>query len=394
MKQQRRAIFTSILIFSLIMGASAQEAPKKLSLHGYIKDMQTLWVNENAQALLGDEWITETLLHNRLNFKWYTSSSVTTVVEARNRFIYGEFVENFPDYASYIDTDYGYFDLSTNLMNEKNYLFHTMIDRAYVDYVQGDWQLTVGRQRVNWGIGLVWNPNDVFNTFSYFDFDYEERPGTDAIKVTYYPNYTSSADLVYELGETWDKSAIAGQYRFNKWNYDFQVLGGMVKTDWVLGAGWTGDISGAGFRGEMTWFHPRENFADTSGIFVATIGGDYTWKSGLYVHGSFLFNSNGATGDAGGFNYLMGQQISAKMLSPAKYSTFGQVNYPFTPLINGGISAIFNPSDHSVFAGPSVDISISNNTQLLINTQLFFGEAGTEFGNYGQFFFARFKHSF
>lgn len=33
---------------------------------------------------------------------------------------------------------------------------------------------------------MAWNPNDWFNTYNYFDFDYEERPGTDAIRVRVY----------------------------------------------------------------------------------------------------------------------------------------------------------------------------------------------------------------
>ena len=36
---------------------------------------------------------------------------------------------------------------------------------------------TAGRQRINWGQTFVWNVNDVFNAYSYFDFDYKERPG-------------------------------------------------------------------------------------------------------------------------------------------------------------------------------------------------------------------------
>jgi hypothetical protein len=64
---------------------------------------------------------------------------------------------------------------------------------AYLDYTAGKWQFRVGRQRINWGVNLVWNPNDVFNSFSYFDFDYEERPGSDAVRVQYYTGTTSSA---------------------------------------------------------------------------------------------------------------------------------------------------------------------------------------------------------
>ena len=117
-----------------------------------------------------------------------------------------------------------------------------------------------GRQRVNWGVNLVWNPNDVFNTFSYFDFDYEERPGTDAVRVQYYTGVTSSAELVYKMGKKCQRNGFGRLVSFHhNWNYDFQFLGGWVGTDFVAGTGWSGDIRGAGFRGEITQFVPRKS---------------------------------------------------------------------------------------------------------------------------------------
>ena len=38
-------------------------------------------------------------------------------------------------------------------------------------------------------MNLVWNPNDLFNAFSFVDFDYEERPGSDALRIQKYTGY-------------------------------------------------------------------------------------------------------------------------------------------------------------------------------------------------------------
>ena len=119
-------------------------------------------------------------------------------------------VKKFPDYEQMIDEEGGYFDLGTVLISADGWFLHSAIDRAWVDYTLGKLQVRAGRQRINWGVNLVWNPNDIFNTFSYFDFDYEERPGTDAVRVQYYTGTTSSAELVYKPGPNRTRSALAG----------------------------------------------------------------------------------------------------------------------------------------------------------------------------------------
>ncbi len=379
----------AILLFLQAFPLQGQEKEKKIAVSGYIKDMQTLWIPKNQ-----NNWTTDNLLHNRLNLRYFTTHNITTVIEARNRFMWGELVEVTPDSLLNLNEDKGFFDLSETISSDESYVLHTMIDRAYIDFTFNKLQITAGRQRINWGMNLIWNPNDVFNTYSFFDFDYEERPGTDAIRAIYYPGYTSSVEIAYQYAEKYEEMALAGLYKFNKWNYDFQFLGGYVRSDYILGTGWSGQIAGGGFRGEATYFYPQKSFSDTSGIFSASISGDYTFSNSLYIHSALLFNSDGTTGKAGALNILNAEELSAKQLSAAKYSIFGQASYPITPLINTNLSCIYNPTDNSVFTGPTFTFSLANNLEWMLAGQLFFGEPNTEFGNYGKLFFARFRFSF
>jgi hypothetical protein len=303
-------------------------------------------------------------------------------------------VRKFPDYKEMIDQDNGYFNLGTIIASGDSWFLHSAIDRAYIDYTKGKWQFRVGRQRINWGVNLVWNPNDIFNTFSYFDFDYEERPGIDGVKIQYYSGVTSSAELVYKVGRNNDESAVAGMYRFSKFNYDFQTLGGWVGKDFVLGGGWAGDIKGGGFRGEFSYFIPREKDNGSEEAFVASVSGDYTMKNSLYLHTGILFNSNGATGKAGSTRGVFDQNLTAKMLSMGMFNLFGQISYPFTPLLSGYFSTIINPCDGSSYLGPSIIYSLTNNLELMVTGQLFLGQSGTEYGDYGRFFYGRVKWSF
>lgn len=389
----REYLFTSSMIILLAffpLQAFVQES--KVSLNGYVKELYMFYSPEIPIPGTDLDYLATNIIHNRLNFKWYTSKKLTTVVEMRNRLIFGNLVKEFPDYMATIDVDNGLMDLSWISAQSTNWFVHSMIDRAYLDYSSGKWQVRVGRQRVNWGVNLVWNPNDIFNTFSYFDFDYEERPGTDAIRVQYYTGVTSSAELAYKPGRNNARTAFAGMYRFAKWNYDFQFIGGQAGNDWIVGGGWAGDIRGAGFRGEITHFEPRNNFSTRA--TVASISADYTFQNSWYIHSSLLYSSNGKTGKAGGMNVLFNPEMSAKQLSFARYSLFGQVSKPITPLLSGSFSGIVNPSDGSFYVGPALTYSILNNLELMLTGQLFFGDSGTEFGDIGQIAFGRLKWSF
>lgn len=400
MRQRRRnALYNKIrcrnsllLVFCLILSKQAYVQESKITLNGYVKELYMYYSPEISLpgAKLDDLWINN--IHNRLNFKWYTTSKLTTVVEIRNRLIFGNLGKDFQAYKKTVDFDNGLVDLSWILAQDDSWFLHSMIDRAFLDYSSGKWQVKVGRQRVNWGVNLVWNPNDIFNSFSYFDFDYEERPGTDAVRIQYYHGVTSSAELVYKPGRDNAHTSLAGMYRFSKWDYDFQFLAGQAGNDWVAGAGFSGDIRGAGFRGEITHFEPRNDHSFRA--TVASVSADYTFSNSWYIHSSVLFNSEGKTGKAGGMNVLFNPDLSAKQLSFARYSVFGQVSKPITPLFTGSFSGIVNPSDQSFYIGPSLAYSLLENLELMLTGQLFFGHSGTEFGDIGQIAFGRLKWSF
>jgi hypothetical protein len=332
-------------------------------------------------------------IHNRLNFKWFATDKLTFDLEMRNRLFFGQMVKKFPAYEEMINQDGGFIDMGVIVVSADSWFLHSSIDRAWIDYTFNKLQARIGRQRINWGINLVWNPNDIFNTFSYFEFDYEERPGTDGVKLQYFTGETSSAELIYKIGHNKDESAVAGMFRFTEFKTDFQVLGGWMGKDYVLGGGWSGDIKGGGFRGEVSWFIPRENDNGSYEAVVASVSGDYFLKNSLYLHAGVLYNSHGTTGDAGGRSFFS-PDISAKMLSFGRYNLFEQISYPFTPLFSGSFSSMLNPCDGSFFIGPTLTYSLSNNWELMVNGQLFYGDEGTEYGDYGKAIYGRVRWSF
>ena len=385
-----------LLLLILLITTNVAVSQSKLSFNGYLKELSMYYKPVEAIPVSTTDSLNYLFLnqiHNRLNFRWDATSKLVFDLEIRNRLFFGQMVKKFPAYKEMINQDGGFIDMGVVVVSADSWFLHSSIDRAWVDYTWNKWQFRVGRQRINWGFNLVWNPNDIFNTFSYFEFDYEERPGTDGVKIQYYTGETSSAELVYKIGHNPDETAVAGMYRFAKFNTDFQLLGGWMGKDYVLGGGWSGDIKGGGFRGEVSWFIPRESNNGSYAAVVASISGDYFLKNSLYLHGGILYNSHGTTGDAGGRSFFA-PDISAKMLSFGRYNLFGQISYPFTPLFSGSFSSMLNPCDGSFFLGPTLTYSLSNNWELMVNGQLFYGDDGTEYGDYGKAIFGRVRWSF
>lgn len=362
---------------------------KSFMLKGYLKFMHTLWVPDHRTL-----WLTDNLFHNRFNLSWYITPTAALHGSIRNRFMYGDIVALYQGQTGIPDQHPGYFNLSKELLSDTSYILHSEIDRLYFDYTKGNLNITVGRQRINWGTNLVWNPNDLFNVYSYFDFDYEERPGTDAIRLQYYTGYASSYELVYKIDNKFDKMSMAGLYKFNRWGYDFQLLGGKAESDVVAGIGWTGSVYGAAFRGEATWFRDIEHFTDTISQVVASVSADYTFRNSLYLQTGVLYNSNGSNEKAGDINLLMSQPLSAKMLTRSRYNLFAQIMIPVSPLLIANMASIINPCDGSWFISPTIQYSLAEDLELSAVGQLFFGEKKSEFGNYGKLFFLRFRRSF
>lgn len=393
MKSLKPISFTIIYLLIVILGF-AQDTPKKLLFSGYLQNLNTVFI-ENTKS----EWYTTGSIYNRLNLQWYPNQNWTFSIAARNVFTYGQMLyAYYPYYSDLLVYDEGYATLTWPIAKDSSYILYTNIDRANIQFNKNKLDIKVGRQRINWGINMVWNPNDIFNTFNYYDFNYIERPGCDAIRLQYYTGVTSAIEFALKIDND-DQITTALMYRFNKLNYDFQVMGGLYKDDIVVGAGWSGYIKNAGFTGEGSYFIDGKNIADTTGIFVLSFGANYTFKNSIYLYGSFLFNSDGTTGNAGATDPLDNPLINSRDVSPktftlAKYSIFGQISYPFTPLIRADLSSIFNPNDKSIYIGPNIDFSLSDNIGLLLMSQIFLGNPGTEFGYNSSLYYMRLKWSF
>lgn len=386
-------IFLFLIQFFLI--TAQEQKTKNWILNGYVKNLQSVIFFDNNPALGIPQSITfkDNLIHNRLNFKWFLNDKLNLKADLRTRVFWGDQVQ-FSEllgvsYAESLEDANDILDLSIEGSSMKGLAFQSMLDRFYLEYMSEKWEIRLGRQRINWGISTFWNPNDIFNAFTFTDFDYAERPGSDALRVRYFLNYASSIEIAVKAFDNFDEAVIAVLWKFNKSNYDFQVLAGLMERDLVLGLGWAGNLKDAGFKGEISYFYSLEEEIDNS--FGANFGIDYMFSNSLYLNGGFLFNSNGES--RSGSEILL-FELSAKNLYPYKWTIYSQALYPFTQLINGGLAILYSPGDlHALFVNPTLTYSISENWDFDMIGQIIFDKSD-KYKSPLQAIFLRTKFSF
>lgn len=384
----KKQIFIIVLLVSCM--SYAQE---KLMVKGYVKGlaiMQT--IGEDGEMAL------ENVVHNRFDVNWFINDKFTFTAGLRNRIIIGNNVNLIPGYADFVSRDNGYFDLSWVWAENTSWIGLSQLDRFMLDYTSGNLQVTVGRQRINWGQTFVWNPNDLFNTYSYFDFDYEEKPGSDAVRLQYYIGQSSKLELSTSLNSESEITSVL-LYRFNTKGYDIQFLGGVfTESDYVLGGGFSGSIAGGGFSGEMTYFYPMSE-EDEGGKATATIHYDYTFKSSLNLQFETLYNGFGAENFSSGLGDILFQDLSPKNLFPTKVALFGSGAYDVSPLFRVMLAGMYGPEGNFMYVGPTLTYSISDSMELAGIGQYYSmdeveDQDGNPLINSGTAIFVRFKWSF
>lgn len=395
-KSNKMRIFSfCFLVLFFIFSISSQENKKnkwkeKVEVSGFVKYMNTTSVVDL------DSLITDNLLHNRIRFKAYLSNKITTVVEMRNRIFYGEATRLNPYLGKVLEQDNGQVDLSFVPLERKSVVIHSILDRAYMKYSEDNWELTLGRQRINWGVNLAFNPNDLFNAYSLVDFDYQERPGVDAVRFQYYGDDMSSFEGAVQIGNSLDSSVIAGLWKFNKWKYDFQFLAANYFKDIAVGTAWAGNIKNAGFKTEVSYFQPKTNFFESNGALSLSTTIDYSFKKGTYINASILYNSSGKNkpiNSSNLFQTFIGD-ISAKSLMPSKWTYFGQVSGAFNPALNGSFAVFYMQGINLALFMPSIIYNINDDWELMLTAQSAFGELKTKFQAMGSGIYLRTMYCF
>ena len=338
MKLHSREIF-AIIFFLNIIEVSAQD----LDYYGYIS---TVGSELRYKPFKKYNYDTDISVRGRNNLTYYANDKLT---------FHLEFQAQYSSYTSKND-------------------FSIKADRIYGSYMNKNWEINLGRQRVNWSRTLIWNPNDIFNTFSFYDIDYPERSGSDALRIIHSHGMASSSEIVIKYDH--DKLSTAFLTKFNKYGYDFQFFTGYINnSDITAGIGWEGNIGPVAFRGEGTWYYTvnkKDSEINNSSCFLGTLSLDYSVNSKLSVQSEFLYNDPKYLMPISEVSTLFGAApSSSKSLSFSEYNIYTGISYVPNAIITANISSIYYIDKNSYFIMPDIEISLLQNLNLGVLLQHF-----------------------
>jgi hypothetical protein len=243
--------------------------------------------------------------------------------------------------------------------------------RGWIEYEHGPMQARLGRQRIAWGSGRIWNPTDRFNPVQPTALEPEQKLGVDAARMAW--NYAGNGSVMLVAAparpayRTARKLALRWQDTFGE--FDVALTGGRINDENMFGLDITGNLGDAGVR--LEWMQARNRLE--GGYGQLAVGMDYTWSNkwlpdGLYLAIEYFYNGAAASAlSLDRLNSRSGQQLG------------GMAGYDLTPLWRLDLLMLFDLEQAGWFAAPSLTWSAAENVDIRLFTQLPQGGAGSEF---------------
>ena len=265
------------------------------------------------------------------------------------------------------------------------------IDRAAVHTQAGAASLTVGRQAIGWGRGVLFGAVDLFSPFTPLEADREWRRGVDAVRADVKLADRNSLDLVAAFGPDVDESAFAGRLRGYAGKADVELVGGWRARDVFGGATASAAVGDAELHGELAVFRTPAvpgsvAFAAERSIVKAVAGTSYRFPAGngLLVFAEYHYSGFGAASPQDILPLLADPGFQPRYLRGdtqilMRHAIAVMTTYEHSPEISYGGQWLQNPSDGSGILVPSLTWTFSDRWSALFSGYLPFGAGPSGF---------------
>lgn len=244
------------------------------------------------------------------------------------------------------------------------------IDRANVQLDTGRGHLTIGRQAIGWGRGVMFTAVDLFAPFSPLEADREWRPGVDAIRADIKITDRSSLDLVAAFGRTVDRSVFAARARGFAGEIDVELVGGRRGQDLFGGVTSSAAAGPAEVHGEVAAFRVPSG-ADHDIVWKIVAGGSYRVPigTGILAFAEYHYSGFGARRPA---------DIRALAATPSFLERFARgdtqilsrhvigvmASYEMSPEASYSTQWLLNPADRSGIVTPALTYTFNDAVSL------------------------------
>lgn len=365
-----RKLTTSLILVLLAFALSPAiaTAAEDWDFSGYLK---TLIIS--GQTFFEEQYYL--VLHRlRTQFTLRPSTSLEILAALDNQVQWGDYLRT-DQYALVRQFEMSdYIDMTRDIVDNENANWRFEPYRLYMRYYGSKVEFAVGRQRIAWGSGRIWNPTDLFNPTSPLNIEFAEKRGADSALILLRPGGEWTIEFAAAIGTDSSDTRYAVRTGTTLGSYDINLMGGRFRENEVVGFDFSGYLGDSGFRGEFTYtWEEDRNFAR------GVLSFENTFKHGLTLLVEYLYNG----GNLGSLDF-------GSIADLATYDSITTVNRHFLalqlgkqlyPLLNVQALSIIDLEEGSYFLSPFVGYSLLQNVDLLLGAQFFFGDSG-EFALY------------
>ncbi|MEP0822979.1 MAG: hypothetical protein HRF44_09020 [Ignavibacterium sp.] len=261
------------------------------------------------------------------------------------------------------------------------------IDRLYIRQTTDIVDVSIGRQRISWGTGRIWNPTDLFNPINPTSFAKVEKDGVDAASVRLILGSFTDVTVVVNPHRNFEGANYGIRARTNVGEYDFSVMGGAFDDRPVVGLDWAGNILDAGFRGEILVSGGGKRRAFSKFI----IGFDNQFTPDLYGLVEYHYNGAGSAKKSG---YDPGALIQGDILNLGRQFLALQASFLIHPLVSATAGYTVSLTDGSGYTGGVLTYAVTEDLSLAVGGQMFHGGEFDEYWYYPSSLYCRIEAYF
>lgn len=365
------------------------EAPRStLSLRTSIKGSALLFRAPDVPALFPERTGTESMWRLRLEPEVRAGRNAVFTVAYEQRLQYASRPTGIMT-VGILPTDGAPFrvrPLDWTLTGSSGASWRHEIDRASTQLRLSRADITIGRQAIGWGRGVMFGAVDLFAPFSPLEADREWRRGVDAIRADVKLTDRSSVDIVGAFGTTWDRSAVAARARGYAGSIDLEVMAGRRARDLFGGMTTSAAVGDAELHGEAALFRvPPDAFSgDSRLVWKAVAGGSYRFPigSGILAAAEYHYSGFGAPRPEAILPLLATRDFLERYLRGdtqilTRHAIALTASYEASPECAFSAQYLLNPRDRSGIVVPGLMYTISDHATLVGSVYIPYGRPPT-----------------
>lgn len=270
--------------------------------------------------------------------------------------------------------------LQADLASTSRVLVHDRIDWLWARWSVGRAQITLGRQPVTMGRGVLWAPMDLLAPLSPIQIDTEFKPGVDALRSDLRLGSSVTLTMLgvlgksagtHDLGVDAAGSANLARVEVTLGSARLGTMGGYVRQDVVGGVDGFYDLGhGADLHGAATVTYVPEEGRRRDGqqaFARAVLGSTFELRKNVHATVEAHYNGAGAPDASGYLAELASPRFrSGEEYAIGRYYGGATVDWQPHPLLHVGLAAIVNLQDPSALLAPQLRYDVASNALLVM----------------------------